>query len=47
MHGKPTVSPERIYQYVGEDKKHDVTLNTHLRRKGRKYRKRGNAKDTR
>ncbi len=47
MHGKPTVSPERICKYVGEDKKHGGTLNTHLRRKGRKYRKRGNAKDTR
>ena len=38
---------ERIYQYVWLDKKEGGKLHTHLRRNGRKYRKRGNAKDTR
>ncbi len=41
------VSIERIYQYIWQDKKNGGNLYTHLRRKGRKYRKRGNAKDTR
>lgn len=41
------VSPERIYQYVWQDKKANGDLYTHLRRKGRKYRKRGAAKDSR
>jgi len=44
---KPCVSPERIYQYVWKDKKDGGSLCKHLRRKGRKYRKRGNAKDNR
>ena len=44
---KPCVSTERIYQYVWKDKKDGGNLYTHLRHKGRKYRKRGNAKDTR
>jgi len=44
---KPTVSYERIYQHIWLDKKKKGTLFTHLRRKGRSYRKRGNAKDTR
>jgi transposase, IS30 family len=43
----PMVSHERLYQWVWNDKKRKGTLHTHLRRKGRKYRKRGNAKDTR
>lgn len=43
----PCVSPERIYQHIWENKKDGGNLYTHLRRKGRKYRKRGNAKDTR
>lgn len=43
----PCVSIERIYQYVWKDKKEGGILFTHLRRKGRKYRKRGNFKDTR
>jgi IS30 family transposase len=47
LEGKPTVSHERIYQYVWDDKKQGGDLYKHLRRKGRKYRKRGNAKDTR
>jgi IS30 family transposase len=41
------VSHERIYQYVWADKKAKGSLFTHLRRKGRKYRKRGSAKDSR
>jgi len=41
------VSHERIYQYVWQDKKDKGGLYLHLRRKGRKYRKRGSAKDTR
>ncbi len=45
--GKPCVSHERIYQHVWLDKKQDGQLHTHLRRKGRKYRKRGAAKDAR
>ncbi len=47
LEGKPTVSHERIYQYVWADKKSDGQLYKHLRRKGRKYRKRGAAKDSR
>ncbi len=42
--GKICVSHERIYQHVWQDKKQAGLLHTHLRRKGRKYRKRGNAK---
>lgn len=45
--GKPTVSVERIYLYIWEDKKQKGTLHHHLRRQGRRYRKRGNAKDSR
>jgi IS30 family transposase len=41
------VSCERIYQHVWQDKKRTGTLHQHLRRKGRKYRKRGSSKDTR
>lgn len=41
------VSHERIYQYVWQDKKANGDLYTHLRRKGRKYRKRGTSKDSR
>jgi IS30 family transposase len=41
------VSHERIYQYVWADKKAKGSLFIHLRRKGRKYRKRGSAKDNR
>jgi IS30 family transposase len=47
IEGKSCVSTERIYQYVWQDKKEGGKLYMHLRRKGRKYRKRGNAKDTR
>jgi len=44
---KETVSVERIYQHIWEDKKNKGDLHTHLRRQGRKYRKRGSSKDTR
>lgn len=45
--GKETVSIERIYQHIWLDKKHEGTLYTHLRRQGRRYRKRGAKKDSR
>ena len=41
------VSHETIYQYIWENKKQKGSLHTHLRRQGRKYRKRGAAKDNR
>jgi IS30 family transposase len=41
------VSHERIYQYIWKDKKEGGKLHEHLRHKGRKYRKRGAAKDKR
>lgn len=41
------VSHERIYQHIWEDKKRMGKLFEHLRRKGRKYRKRGASKDSR
>jgi IS30 family transposase len=47
IEGKSCVSHERIYQYVWQDKKDAGFLYKHLRRKGRKYRKRGAAKDSR
>jgi len=45
--GKPTVSTERIYQHIWEDKKRQGSLHQHLRNQGRRYRKRGAAKDNR
>ncbi len=45
--GVSCVSVERIYQHVWEDKKRGGDLHTHLRNKGRKYKKRGALKDTR
>jgi len=45
--GSPYVSHERIYQHVWEDKKQKGLLHTHLRRQGRRYRKRGSSKDSR
>jgi len=45
--GIKSISHERIYQFIWEDKKHNGTLFTHLRRKGRRYRKRGSNKDSR
>ena len=47
IEGLGCVSHERIYQHVWKDKRRGGSLHTHLRRKGRKYRKRGAAKDTR
>jgi len=47
LDGVDCVSHERIYQYVWQDKKAKGCLFNHLRRKGRKYRKRGAAKDSR
>ena len=43
----PYVSYERIYQYIWEDKMRKEHLYLHLRHHGRKYRKRGAAKDSR
>jgi len=45
--GKPSVSSEIIYQYIWSDKKRGGTLHSHLRRQGRRYRKRGAEKDSR
>jgi len=47
LNGNQCVSHERIYQYVWQDKKKGGNLHFHLRHKGRKYRKRGAAKDKR
>lgn len=41
------VSYECIYQFIWADKRRNGQLYLHLRRKGRKYRKRGSKKDTR
>jgi IS30 family transposase len=43
----PCVSIERIYQHVWKDKKKGGDLHTHLRNKGRRYRKRKQLKDSR
>jgi transposase, IS30 family len=45
--GLPCVSVERIYQYVWQDKKQGGQLYLKLRNKGKRYRKRGNSKDSR
>jgi IS30 family transposase len=42
-----TISHETIYQLIWKDKKAKGDLHTHLRRKGRRYRKRGASKDSR
>ena len=47
LDGHQCVSHERIYQYVWQDKKKGGNLHLHLRHRGRKYRKRGAAKDKR
>lgn len=47
LEGLECVSVEAIYQYVWDDKRRGGDLHTHLRRKGRKYRKRGAMKDSR
>ena len=40
VEGRQCVSHERIYQYIWKDKKEGGNHYTHLRHKGRKYRKR-------
>jgi transposase, IS30 family len=45
--GKTTISHEWIYQLIWKDKHQKGNLYTHLRRKGRRYRKRGSSKDSR
>jgi len=45
--GKACVSHESIYQLIWADKRKKGNLHEHLRHKGRKYRKRGSAKDLR
>lgn len=45
--GISCVSHERIYQFIWEDKRQKGELYLHLRRRGRRYRKRGSAKDNR
>ena len=47
LEGRPYVSYECIYQYLWEDKMRKGHLYLHLRHHGRKYRKRGAAKDSR
>lgn len=42
-----TLSHESIYQIIWKDKKEKGSLHKHLRRKGRRYRKRGSSKDSR
>ncbi len=42
--GKPMVSHECIYQYIWKDKRNGGVLYKHLRRQGRRYRKRANVK---
>src|SRR5574344_1635952 len=41
------VSHEAIYEYIWEDKKKGGDLHKYLRRKGRRYQKRGSAKSSR
>ena len=45
--GEACVSHETIYQYIWKDKRKKGHLYTHLRRQGRKYRKRGGLRDNR
>jgi len=45
--GKQCVSHERIYQHIWHNKRHGGDLHTHLRTHGKRYRKRGQAKDKR
>ena len=45
--GLSSVSHERIYTHIWKDKKNKGDLYLHLRRKGRRYRKRGSSKDSR
>jgi len=45
--GRTCVSHERIYQYIWKDKRQGGNLYEDLRSQGKKYRKRGNSKDSR
>jgi len=45
--GKSYVSHERIYQHIWKDKKDGGDLHLHLRRRGRRYKKRGASKSNR
>lgn len=45
--GKECVSHERIYQHIWKDKKGGGDLHTHLRSRGRRYKKRGATKASR
>jgi IS30 family transposase len=45
--GEEMVSHECLYQHIWSDKKKGGQLHTHLRRQGRRYRKRGVSKDSR
>lgn len=45
--GIEMVSTERIYQFIGKDKRQGGKLYKHLRTKGKRYRKRGSLKDSR
>lgn len=47
LEGIEMVSHERIYQYIWEDKKKGGQLFSHLRSRGKPYRKRGSLKDSR
>jgi IS30 family transposase len=47
LEGVECVSHERIYEHVWADKRKKGLLHTHLRTKGKKYRKRGSYKDNR
>jgi IS30 family transposase len=47
IEGKEMVSHERIYQYIWKDKRNGGKLHRHLSTKGKRYRKRAHAKDSR
>lgn len=47
LQGDDCVSIERIYQHIWSDKRQGGNLYTHLRTKGKRYRKRGASKDKR
>jgi IS30 family transposase len=47
LEGLSMVSPERIYQYIWQDKRQGGTLFKHLRNKGKRYKKRGHLNDKR
>ena len=47
IEGIECVSHERIYQYIWADKRQGGQLYLHLRRKNKRYRKRGNLRDSR